>query len=150
MHEGKHKTIAFASRTLTVTERNYSVIEREALAAAWAFEYFRVYVWGRKIVLKTDHKPLLKVLVPGGDHKVTARLARLASSLQEYQYEVQYIPGWQNCQADCLSRLPLPWDSVDKDSVLSRENEGPVATVFDLCNVSLGSIDEAEWLRVNE
>ena len=41
VQEGKHKTIAFASRTLTVTERNYSVSEREAFTAEWAFEYFR-------------------------------------------------------------------------------------------------------------
>ena len=59
------RTVAFASRTLTTTEINYSVTEREALAAAWAFEYFRVYVWGRKITLRTDHKPLIKVFKSG-------------------------------------------------------------------------------------
>ena len=106
-HDTGVKTVAFASRTLTTSERNYSVIEHEALAAAWGTEYFRVYLWGTRFMLCTDHKPLVKILSPGGAGKGSARLARLAARLQEFQYNIEYVQGWKNIQADCLSRLSL-------------------------------------------
>lgn len=94
--------MAFASRSLS--ECNYLVIEREVLAAAWSVEHFRTFLWGLEFYIHTDHKPLVKVLSPGGAGKGSARLASL---LQEYRYQVSHIPGWQNAQANCLSRLSL-------------------------------------------
>ena len=41
----------------------YSTIEGEALGVAWALEVTRHYTLGNtKLVVATDHKPLLKVL----------------------------------------------------------------------------------------
>ena len=59
--------------------------------------------------LRTDHKPLVKVLLPGGAGKGSARLSRLAARLQEYLYVVDHIQSWRNGQADCLSRLSQDW-----------------------------------------
>ncbi|KAJ1128194.1 hypothetical protein NDU88_006573 [Pleurodeles waltl] len=61
--------------------------------------------------------------------KGSARLARLASRLQEFNYKIEFIPGWKNVQADCLSRLALEWQSVDGGNVLEHEEEGAVASV---------------------
>uniref|UniRef100_A0A672GRZ7 Reverse transcriptase/retrotransposon-derived protein RNase H-like domain-containing protein n=1 Tax=Salarias fasciatus TaxID=181472 RepID=A0A672GRZ7_SALFA len=57
MHGDTEKTVAFASRALTSTERNYSIIEKEALACVWAAERWRTYLWGRHFTLRTDHSP---------------------------------------------------------------------------------------------
>ena len=38
-HDGKELSVAFASRTLSETERRYSASEREALACIWACEH---------------------------------------------------------------------------------------------------------------
>ncbi|KAJ1192003.1 hypothetical protein NDU88_001315 [Pleurodeles waltl] len=147
IHPTGEKTVAFASRSLTDSERNYSVIEREALAAAWGMEYFRVYVWGTRVTLHFDHKPLLKMLSSGGAGKCSARLARLAARLQEYMYDLEYIPGWRNVQADCLSRLPLGWEVVDGEGVLKYESEGAVASVCDVTHWTLGAVSKEEWER---
>lgn len=50
------KPIAFASKTLTVTEKRYSQIDKEALAIVWAVRKFYLYLKGRRFTLITDKK----------------------------------------------------------------------------------------------
>ena len=56
--DGAYKPVAYASRSLTDAEKNYAVIEKEALAVTWACEKFTDYVLGMKFTVHTDHKPL--------------------------------------------------------------------------------------------
>ena len=56
MQEGK--PVAFGSKTLTSCERNYANIEREMLAIVWGTQKFHTYVYGRRVIVETDHKPL--------------------------------------------------------------------------------------------
>ena len=53
------KPVAYASRSLSDTEKRYAQIEKEALASTWASEKFRNYILGRPFILESDHKPLL-------------------------------------------------------------------------------------------
>ena len=54
--------VAFTSRALTSTERNYAQIEKELLAIVHACDRFDQYVFGREITVETDHKPLEVIL----------------------------------------------------------------------------------------
>jgi hypothetical protein len=56
---GQDRPIAYASRTLNDAESKYSTIEPELLAIVWATKYFRPYLYGRKFLIYSDHKPLL-------------------------------------------------------------------------------------------
>ncbi|KAL5516823.1 hypothetical protein EMCRGX_G002244 [Ephydatia muelleri] len=56
--EQEGHVIAYASRSLTPPERQYSVMERECLAVAFAVKHFRRYLLGRPFSLHTDHQPL--------------------------------------------------------------------------------------------
>ena len=79
-----------------------------------------MFLWGLKFTLHTDHKPLIKVLLPDGAGKGSARLARLAARLQEFRYSVEYIHGRQNVQVDSLSKLSQDWHDVDGPAILNK------------------------------
>ena len=57
MQEGK--PIAYASKSLAQTEINYAQIEKEMYAIIFGCKKFHHYVYGRKIRVETDHKPLI-------------------------------------------------------------------------------------------
>lgn len=54
----KHKRMAFASKSLSSVQRFYSNIERETLALVFGITRFHNYIFGKEVVVNTDHKPL--------------------------------------------------------------------------------------------
>ena len=115
--DGKLRPVCFVSRSLASAEKNYSQIEKEALAIVFAVKRLHQYLYGRMFTLRTDHKPLLKIFGSknGLPPLAAARLHRWAVLLSEYSYSVEYISGASNVIADCLSRLPEQMS--DKDCV---------------------------------
>ena len=110
MEDYSEKPIAFASMSLSPAEKNYSQLDKEALAIVFGVKKFHQYVYGRQFVIQTDHKPLERVLNPD---KMTlpmaaARIQRWALILSAYDYAIQYREGNLNANADALSRLQLP------------------------------------------
>ena len=114
--QGREKVIAYASRSLTKAERNYSTTDREALALVWAVEYFRVYLLGRKFTLVTDHCSLVylkTVRNPKG------RIARWLLHLSEYDWSIEHREGSRHGNADGLTRMQGSND--EKPSELAEE-----------------------------
>ena len=100
--DGELRPCLFVSRTLSKHERNYAVIEKEALAIIWTICKFARYLrCGRSFRLQTDHKPL-EYIKTGA--LVNSRIARWALILQSFDFSVEYIPGHHNYFADFLSR----------------------------------------------
>ena len=106
----------FASRTLSKAERNYSQLEKGALALVFAVKKFHDFLWGRKFTLAIDHKPLLGLFSPDRAMSTTAtgRIQRWVLVLQGYKYTLIHRSDALLGTADALSRLPL---LVEKDSV---------------------------------
>ena len=110
MLDGSERPVGFASRTLAKAERNYSQLDKEALAIIFAIKRYHQYLYGRHFEIKTDHKPLTHIFGESRGIPVMAsgRLQRWALTLSAYDYSIQYIEGSKNANADALSRLPLP------------------------------------------
>ena len=47
--------IHYASRTLNDAQLNYATTEKELLAIVFAFDKFRPYLIGNKVIVHTDH-----------------------------------------------------------------------------------------------
>ena len=98
---GTFKPVSYASRALSKVEQRYSQIERESLAILFGIERFKLYLYGIKFLVITDHKPLIHLFKTTS--KPPPRIERWILKLQPYQFKVQYRPGHSN-PADYLSR----------------------------------------------
>lgn len=100
------KPIAYASSALTTTQKNYSQIEKETLAIVFGCKKFHQYIYGRKVTVESDHKPLSSIHKKSM-HEMPARLQRFFLELQKYDIEIVYKPGKEMFLADTLSRAYL-------------------------------------------
>ena len=86
------KPVVYISRALTETDQRYAQIEKEMLAIVYSLEKLNQYVFGRRVKVQTDHKPLESIL-----QKPLAsaprRLQGMMMRLQKYDVEVRYQPG---------------------------------------------------------
>ncbi|KAG7307507.1 hypothetical protein JYU34_007710 [Plutella xylostella] len=112
--DGCERPVSYISRTLSPAEQNYSQIDREALAIVFSLQKFHQYVYGRRFVLRTDHKPLVSIFGPkkGIPMMAASRLQRWSVIVAAYSYDIEYINTTNN-GADSLSRLPIAAKAKD-------------------------------------
>ena len=102
--DGELKPIAFGSRYLNNTEKNYSIGELELLAVVWGLEKFRFYLYG----IKTDHQALEPLIKRNRrNHQYSPRLTRWLDRLAYFDIAVQHILGSNLKFTDYLSRNPV-------------------------------------------
>ena len=104
------QVISYASRTLSAAERNYSQIEKKALAIIFGIKKYYKYLMGRHFTLYTDHQPLVRLFDPkqATSSTAAARIQRWSLFHSNYDYTVVHKKGINNSNPDALSRFPLP------------------------------------------
>ena len=85
-------------------------IEKEMLAIVHGCETFDQYVYGHKVTVKTDHKPLVNISQKP-IHTAPKRLQWMLLRLQRYDLHINYKKGLERFLADALSRA-YPIDST--------------------------------------
>ena len=122
MPNGEERPIAFASRTLSPAECNYSQIEKDALSLIFGIKKFHLYIYGQCFTLLTDHKPLVTILGPklGIPTLAAARLQRWPIYLFAYSFKIGFRGTKEHANADALLRLPLQFVYSGSPDVTTR------------------------------
>ena len=142
------QVIYYASRTLNDAQLNYATTEKELLAIVFAFDKFRPYLIGNKVVVHTDHSAI-KYLMTKKDAK--PRLIRWVLLLQEFDVEIKDKKGTENLVADHLSRLegarddiPLN-DEFPDEKLFAIENKKAVPWFADYVNYLVAKVIPPEF-----
>src|SRR6266498_2543187 len=96
------RPVAYASRSLTLAEKNYHTTDLECLAIIWLVKHFHKYLINKPFKIFTDHsalKSLQKIT------ELTERRARWIIELQQYNFVIEHRSEKKNQNADALSRL---------------------------------------------
>ena len=106
--DGTDHIIAYASQTLSKSERNYGAHKLEFLALKWSVtERFHEYLYGGHFEVYMDNNPLTYILTSA---KLDATGQRWVASLANYNFKIFYKNGKLNIEADALSRIP--WENI--------------------------------------
>jgi len=152
LHQGAG-LIAFFSKTIAPRHAKLAAYERELIGLVQAVRHWRPYLWGRRFVVRTDHRSLRFIL----DQRLTTiPQHQWASKLLGFDFVVEYKPGALNVVADVLSRrdeesgellaLSAPRFSLFDD--IRRDINGDVA-LSQLRDAIRGGAKPAPWSVVD-
>jgi transposase InsO family protein len=119
----KWHPIAYMSKALNETERNYEIYDKEMLAIMTALDEWRQYLMGASEVFEiwTDHQNLQYFRKP---QKLNRRQARWVTELAEYHYSLHHKAGKSNVKPDILSRRPdLKRGENDNENIILLKPE---------------------------
>ena len=103
VQDGQKRVKAYASRSLSKSEKNYPVHKLEFLALKWAItDKFHEYLYGSEFQVFTDNNPLTYVLTTA---KLDATGHRWVAALSNYTFSITYKPGKGHVDADALFAL---------------------------------------------
>ena len=132
---GKQRVIAYASQSLTRSERNHPVHKLEFLALKWAItDKFHEYLYGSQFQVYTDNNPLTYVLTMA---KLDATGHMWFAALSNYTFSIIYKPGKGHKDVDALSRIKWP-EAMELDSqtvhAVCKGVQAPHGKVETLCH----------------
>ena len=146
---GVEHPVAYTSRTLTKTERNYCVTRKKLLAVVESVKHFRHYLHGQKFRIRTDYAPLRSVLKV---KEPEAQLARWIEFLSPFEYEIEYREGQRHTNADAMSRRPCSegckwckeWKKAEQLISVAVQTEISISKIEELAE------EEADSTRVDK
>lgn len=138
--------IMFVSRTLTKSEKNYSITDLEGTAVYYCVKKFKPYITGNNYntILYTDHRPLIGLF--GNKEPNNARQTRWVLTLSMLKVDVKYEPGKKNVLADALSRLHTNKNEIINVISNSNQTNDPIKQFLEK---SFVNIDNEKYLKTN-
>lgn len=122
---------AYAYKTLTETQTRYAQIEKELLAICFGLTKFQEYVYGKKVIVETDHQPLISIFKKPLN-KCPTRLQRMLLQLQKYDIELKYKPGKELALSDALSKA-----YIKKQQISEWEEDIDAQVCLIICQINV-------------
>ena len=147
--------VAYYSTTLSETERNYNIYDKELLAVVKSLCHWRTYLAGapHQIVIHMDHSNLLYWKEP---RKISQRIAREFQELQEYNFVLKHIAGNKNARADALSRRP-DYNTGEEDNnnvvvlpshvFIRLASDDPIEEIDTHSKINISNLENEEMIR---
>jgi hypothetical protein len=123
------KPIAFYSRKLSKSQMKYTTIEKELLSILEVFQEFRCYLWGRDIIIETDHKNLI---YPKAQSQRVQNWQMLIADFAPREW--RHRPGYLNIEPDTLSRYPIVEKKQGAASAATEDTDEEAN--FELCMIN--------------
>ena len=147
---GGWQVVLAGSRFTKGPETRYAPVEGEALAVAWSLEATKHYTLGNpKLLVATDHKPLLKVL---GDRKLedidNPRLLKLKEKTLRWKFDIIHVPGKIHVGPDTLSRKETSACLVDV--VRDQEAAWDEREMESLIEHQVAAVTPISWQQIRE
>ena len=112
----KYHPVAYASRSLSKSEKNYHSSKLEFLALKWAVtKQFKEYLLYKPFTVRTDNNPLTYILATSN---LDATGHRWVAALADFNMKIKYLRGADNKVADVLSRIESRLDTLTTDQSL--------------------------------
>ena len=135
VQKGHKRVIAYASQSLTRSERNYPVHKLELPTLKWAIaDKFHEYLYGSEFLLYTHNNLLTYVLTTA---KLDATGHRWVPALSNYTFSIIYKPGKGHQDANALSHIKWP-EAMELSSqtfqVVCKGVQAPHGKIETLCH----------------
>ncbi len=129
---GEERVLAYASKALQPSERNYCTTYRELLAIVTFVPHFKHYLLGRKFKVRTDHSSLRWF---HNFKNAEGMVGRWHAILANFDYEIVYREGSAHGNADAMSRHPAILRKRRCGTTLCTECQGATPTPIRVCSV---------------
>ena len=115
--DGKLHPVAYASRALHGSEKNYHSSKLEFLSLKWAItEQFREYLMYKPFTVRTDNNPLIYIMTTPNLDTVGHQWV---NALAGFDFKIEYLKGTDNKVADILNRVQTRLDDVTTKELLA-------------------------------
>jgi len=102
IQDGEEKVVAYGSKTLSKSQRDYCTTYKELWAVVFFCKHFKHYILGTSVIIRTDHASLVWLR---NFKEPEGMLARWITTLNTYNIkEIQHRAGAKHVNADALSR----------------------------------------------
>ena len=140
LQNGEERVIAYLSKALSKHEQSYCTTRKELLAVVRALKTFHPYVYGQKVLVRTDNAAVSWVRQL---KHPTGQIARWIQELETYDLTVVHRPGLKHTNADAMSRKPCK--VCERQERLSQEYiEDNDDQCYSVSTVDLSTLVDAE------